>query len=197
MVRISLLVGSACVIISLLTPGANACEKECRKYPSEFLAKKYSDLLQSQLDNLPSGDRSRANSLVNKALNRIRGRNGVIDSTIFSKFHSNCHDKPPYRSPNEVCGSAKSIACFAPWSHRDSVFDSVHKAVVKVLKDTFRDENALVRKELVDSVRTACPGDCKSWEKPFQSLMLEWEEREHHNVYKGRLPNCSNGRLGF
>ncbi|KAF9115079.1 hypothetical protein BGX27_009002 [Mortierella sp. AM989] len=170
---------------------------ECRKYPVQFLADKYSELLNSHLDNLSSRDRNHARSLVNKAINRIQGRHGVIDDAIFSRFHSNCHDKPPHRSPDEICGSAKSIACFAPWGHRESLFDNVHEAVVDVLKSTFRGESEEIRNELVDSIEEACPGDCKSWEQPFQRLMLTWEEREHHNLYKGKLPNCVKGRNGF
>ncbi|KAF9199388.1 hypothetical protein BGZ49_010512, partial [Haplosporangium sp. Z 27] len=163
----------------------------------KFLTDKYSELLESHLQDIPASKRGHAQFLAKKVINRIQGRDGAIDYAIFSRFHKNCHDKPPHRSPDEICGSAKSIGCFAPWNHRHSVFESVHDAVVGVLKNTFRGESAEVRRKMVNGIEDACPRNCKSWELPFERLMMKWEEKEHHNLYKGKLPNCIKGRNGF
>ncbi|KAF9215464.1 hypothetical protein BGZ59_001284 [Podila verticillata] len=128
---------------------------------------------------------------------KLKGRGGAIDSAIFSVFHSNCQDRPPNRSPDELCGSAKSIACFAPWDHKQSVLTSVHQAVVRRLTNSFEGENAQVQKALVEDVKDACPNECKSWVDPFQTMMLHWEQKEYHDVYGDRTPNRSKGRLGY
>jgi len=141
-------------------------ESECRIYPVKYLVDKYSALIQERLASLPVDDRKRVQGEANDAISELKGRGGAIDDAIFSVFHSNCDDKPPHRSPDEVCGSAKSIACFAPWDHRMSVLNSVHQSVVKVLKDSFKNENAQVQQALVTDVKNACPGQCKAWVEP-------------------------------
>ncbi|KAF9125855.1 hypothetical protein BGX30_000262 [Mortierella sp. GBA39] len=197
MVRFTLFTTSALAIASFLAPTAFACESECRIYPVKFLVERYSTVIGHQLATLPTADRARAETLSHRAITSLSGRGGAIDEAIFSVFHKNCHDKPPRRSPDEICGSAKSIACFAPWGHRDGVFDMVHDAVVDVMRTTYRRENAMVQKAMVAGVEAACPGECKGWEAPFQKLMLGWEQREHHNVYGTRTPNCAKGRLAY
>ncbi|KAG0274825.1 hypothetical protein BGZ95_009432 [Linnemannia exigua] len=197
MVRFTLLATSALAIASFLAPTAFACEGDCRVYPVKFLVERYTSVIQHQLTTLPTADRARAEQVSHKAIAQLSGRDGVIDEAIFSVFHKNCHDKPPHRSPDELCGSAKSIACFAPWGHRDSVFESVHDAVVDVMKENFGRENQQVQKAMIADVEAACPGQCKEWETPFQTLMLQWEQREHHDAYGARTPNCAKGRLGY
>ncbi|KAG0285576.1 hypothetical protein BGZ96_010195 [Linnemannia gamsii] len=197
MVRFTLLATSALAIASFLTPTAFACESECRIYPVKFLVERYSSVIEHQLATLSTADRARARAISYRAINSLSGRGGAIDDAIFSIFRKNCHDKPPRRSPNELCGSAKSIACFAPWGHRDGVFDTVHDAVVDVMRDEFKHENNVIRKAMVAGVQGACPGQCKEWEEPFQRLMLGWEQREHHNVYGARTPNCDTGRHAY
>ncbi|KAG0052605.1 hypothetical protein BGZ83_002375 [Gryganskiella cystojenkinii] len=197
MVRISFLFASTLALASFLVPTIHACESECRIYPVKFLVEKYSALIQERLASLPADDRNRVLDATNSAIGKLKGRGGAIDSTIFSVFRSNCKDKPPHRSPDEVCGSAKSIACFAPWDHKRSVFDSVHQSVVKVLKNSLKGESAQVQKALVQDVEDACPNECGAWVEPFQNMMLHWEQKEHSDVYGDRTPNCSKGRLGF
>ncbi|KAH7045641.1 hypothetical protein BKA57DRAFT_515997 [Linnemannia elongata] len=197
MVRFTLLSTSALAIASFLAPTAFACEGECRLYPVKFLVERYATVIDHQLATLPTADRARAETLSHRAIASLSGREGAIDEAIFSVFRKNCHDKPPRRSPDELCGSAKSIACFAPWGHRDGVFDMVHDVVVNVMKKTYGGENAMVQKAMVAGVKAACPGECKGWEEPFQKLMLGWEQREHHNVYGARTPNCAKGRLAY
>ncbi|KAG0371701.1 hypothetical protein BGX24_001305 [Mortierella sp. AD032] len=197
MVRFTLLATSALAIASFLTPTAFACERECRIYPVKFLVEKYTSVIQHQLTTLPTADRARAEQITHKVIADLSGRDGAIDEAIFSVFHKNCNDKPPHRSPDEICGSAKSIACFAPWGHRESVFGSVHDAVVDVMTENFGRENQQVQKAMIADVKAACPGQCKEWENPFQTMMLQWEQREHHNVYGTRAPNCAKGRLAY
>ncbi|KAF9205085.1 hypothetical protein BGZ59_000690 [Podila verticillata] len=172
----------------------------CKIYPTKFLYEKYALMIQERLSSLPTGDRNRVAPNISQVLSRLQGDDdGVIAKTIFSRFHKNCRDKPPRRSPHEVCGSAKSIACFAPWGHTHSVFDSVHEAVVKTLRDALKGEsgNSAVHKALVTDIRKACPSQCGGWVEPFQTLMLKWEQTEHYNAYGNRTPNCSKDSLAF
>ncbi|KAG0210954.1 hypothetical protein BGX31_001797 [Mortierella sp. GBA43] len=194
MVRFSLFIASI-LAATCIVPGAHACEGDCRNVPVKFLAEKYTEAIQSRLETLPAEERHHE-AQVRKAIGQLPG---VIDDSIFSRFHSNCHDKPPRRSPDEVCGSAKSIACFAPWGHHNSVFDDVHEKVVRMLEETLHGKNTSknVKQVIIDGVRNYCPGECKDWEKPFQNIMLKWEEKEHHTVYQGRVPNCVKGRMSF
>ncbi|KAF9928601.1 hypothetical protein FBU30_002276 [Linnemannia zychae] len=196
MVRISLLATLAIAIASF-APTALACESECRIYPVKFLVERYASVIQRQLDSLPSSDRARASPISAQAIRKLSGRGGAIDGAIFAVFHKNCRDKPPYRSPDELCGSAKSIACFAPWDHRSSVFGMVHEAVLRVMRQHFASENQSVRSAMIDGVAAACPGQCKEWEGPFQQMMLGWEQKEHRDKYGARTPNCEKGRLGY
>ncbi|KAF8932618.1 hypothetical protein EDD21DRAFT_409131 [Dissophora ornata] len=195
MVRINFVVASALAVASFIAPGAFACENECRLYPVRFLTDKYTNLLQTNLATLNGPDRTRAEPLLAVVLSRLPGRNGAIDQAIFSKFHVNCRDMPPHRSPDEICGSAKSIACYTPWKRRNSVFARVHARVVNVLEDVFRRTDGEVWQVMVEDVRSACPDQCGDWEQPFQTTLLQWEEREHHDVYKGHMPSCEKDGL--
>ncbi|KAF9582584.1 hypothetical protein BGW38_011006 [Lunasporangiospora selenospora] len=178
---------------------AYAVKGDCRKAPVDFLAQRYAILLNRQFDSLSESDQEEALEPLKQAhsrLSRHRG-DGVIDNAIFSEFHSNCKAKPPHRSPDEVCGSAKSIACFAPWDHRKSVLGTVHAAVVETLDDIFQDMGSDIRQAMVQDVESHCPDECQSWEEPFQKILLKWEQREHSNAYGNRVPNCINGRHGW
>ncbi|KAG0252714.1 hypothetical protein BG011_006834 [Mortierella polycephala] len=199
MVRISFLAVSAVAIVSLFTSSVNACERDCRKYPVQYLVEKYSDILKERVASLPpSVDRTRVAAKTKEVLKKLQGRRGTIDNAIFSTFRSNCEYKPPHRSPDEICGSAKSIACFAPWNHRESVFVKVHTAVVNELKRSFANEkDQRVRRAMVNDVAATCPRKCGSWLQPFQDMMLRWEQREHKDAYGNRVPNCLKGRLGY
>ncbi|KAF9417511.1 hypothetical protein BGZ94_009955 [Podila epigama] len=199
MVRLSFIAVSALAVASIFAPSVQACEGECKIYPTKFLYQRYLPMVRQGLASLPAQDRNRVEPALRQALSQLRGDDGVIANAIFSRFHKNCHDKPPRRSPDEVCGSAKSIACFAAWDHDQSIFQSVHEAVVGTLETALRDErgNAAVQQALVTDIQNACPGQCESWVQPFQTLMLKWEQREHYNIYGNRTPNCSKGRLAY
>ncbi|KAF9193964.1 hypothetical protein BGZ51_001657 [Haplosporangium sp. Z 767] len=199
MVRISFLAVSAVAIASLFTSSVSACEHDCRKYPVQYLVDKYTAVLYSRVASLPpSVDRARVTTKTKEVLKRLQGSGGTIDKAIFSTFHSNCEDRPPRRSPDEICGSAKSIACSAPWNHRESVFMKVHIAVINELKRSFANErDPRVRKAMVNDVATACPRQCGSWLQRFQNMMLRWEQKEHQDAYGSRVPNCLKGRLGY
>lgn len=73
----------------------------------------------------------------------------------------------------------------------------VHDAVVDVMRKEYGHENDVIQRAMVEGVEGACPGQCKGWEVPFQTLMLGWEKREHHNVYGARSPNCATGRHAY
>ncbi|KAG0083908.1 hypothetical protein BGZ92_010357 [Podila epicladia] len=166
MVHLPFIAVAALAIVSSLAPSVQACEGQCKIYPTKFLYEKYVPMIQQRLASLPVDDRNRLAPKVGDVLNSLRGNDGVIADTIFSRFRNSCRDKAPHRSPDEVCGSAKSIACFAPWGHTKSVFDSVHAAVVEKLDEA------------------------------FQTLMLKWEQTEHRSAYGNRTPNCSkNGHM--
>ncbi|KAF9139619.1 hypothetical protein BG015_001958 [Linnemannia schmuckeri] len=194
MVRLTFLDISALTISSCLTLTAFAYESEYRIYPIKFLVERYTSVIDHQLATLPTADKAHAETPSHRAIASFSGRDGAIDKAI---FHKNCHDKPPRRSFDELCESVKSIACFAPWDHRDGVFNMVHDAVVDVMRETYGRENAMVRRAMFASVKAACPGQCKDWEVPFQRLMLGWEQKEHCNVYGTRSPNCAKGRLAY
>lgn len=110
------------------------------------------------------------------------GRDNVIDKTIFDKFQGPCADAPGQRSPNELCGSAKSIACFAPWGHENSVFDLVHANFVKSVRNSYRMQAAEVRAVMVDGLKKFCPVNCEDWILSFQTIMLPHQYR--------MTPNC-------
>ncbi|KAG0362764.1 hypothetical protein BG005_004386 [Podila minutissima] len=195
MVHLSFIAVAALAIVSSLAPSAEACEGQCRIYPTKFLYEKYAPMIHERLASLPVDDRNRVAPKVSDILGELGGHDGVIADTIFSRFHKTCRQRPPRRSPTEVCGSAKSIACFAPWGHSMGVFDSVHAAVVKTLDEAFGGERSQVHQALVIDIREACPRQCGEWVEPFQTQMLKWEQMEHQSAYGNRTPNCSEGRL--
>ncbi|GJJ69527.1 hypothetical protein EMPS_01873 [Entomortierella parvispora] len=129
-------------------------------------------------------------------MSKITGRGGTVDSAIFSVFNGPCTNKAGLREPSEFCGSAKSIACFAPWGHPNGVFDSVHKAVAQVVKDIYEGEkNPEIQAAMVEGVSNFCPVNCDDWIVPFQNIMLVWEQREHPKKYKV-TPNCLSLEAG-
>ncbi|KAF8951897.1 hypothetical protein CPC16_009619 [Podila verticillata] len=184
----------ALVAIILSSIGFNlvqACENKCREDPVSFLVKKYEAVLQHQANTLiPAQTKSQGRKLIRRVLHKLKGKHNVIDSTIFDKFRGPCVEPGVgLRSPEEFCGSAKAIACFAPWGHHKSVFDSVHSAVVDVLRATYKHQTPQVRAAMVDGVDSFCPNNCQDWVAPFQNIMLVWEQREHPHEYKV-TPNC-------
>ncbi|KAG0321328.1 hypothetical protein BGZ97_011643 [Linnemannia gamsii] len=144
---------------------------------------------QYQATNLKGVDLINARKLINSTVSNLIGRDNVIDKTIFDKFRGNCPAKPGQRSPDEFCGSAKSIACFAAWGHKNSVFDLVHAKVVESVRNSYRRQSAEVKTFMVDGLEKFCPVNCKDWIEPFQYIMLTWEQREHPHQYRA-APNC-------
>ncbi|KAF9940680.1 hypothetical protein BGZ67_007021 [Mortierella alpina] len=182
MVRVTFLTASMVVALAaFFMPVAQACDK-------------YKTLLEKNLNSLPATERDQASNLKDKATAQM-GK--VIDKAIFSVYRANCDHKPPHRPPSEICGSAKSIACNAAWDKHRSVFASTHKAVLRILDQTYQGASEQVRQAMVENVRTACPNNCWDWVRPFQDLMLRWEQREHPDAYGNTLPNCEEGRLGY
>lgn len=143
-------------------------ENKCREDPVTFLTKKYEAVLQYQANTLMTAQaKSQGSILIDQVLYKLQGKNNVIDSTIFGKFRGPCVEPGVgLRSPEEFCGSAKAIACFAPWGHRESVFDSVHAAVVDVLRATYKNQTPLVWAAMVDGVDKFCPDNCQDWVAP-------------------------------
>ncbi|KAF9917380.1 hypothetical protein BX616_001194 [Lobosporangium transversale] len=168
-----------------------ACESACRTDPVEFLAKKYEDMLQNQVKKVKDSKASaKAKALIPTVMSQLKGRGKVIDKTIFSVFRGTCVPAGVgKRPPSELCGSAKSIACYAPWGHKQGVFDSVNKAVMKTIQDVYKNQNAAIKSAMIDDTAKFCPKNCKDWVKPFQAIMLGWEQREHPKEYKV-TPNC-------
>ncbi|KAF9382324.1 hypothetical protein CPB97_007222 [Podila verticillata] len=181
----------AIILSSIGFNSVQACENKCREDPVTFLTKKYEAVLQYQANTLMTAQaKSQGSILIDQVLYKLQGKNNVIDSTIFGKFRGPCVEPGVgLRSPEEFCGSAKAIACFAPWGHRESVFDSVHAAVVDVLRATYKNQTPLVWAAMVDGVDKFCPDNCQDWVAPFQNIMLVWEQREHPHQYNV-TPNC-------
>ncbi|KAG0293060.1 hypothetical protein BGZ96_003389 [Linnemannia gamsii] len=168
----------------------NTRKDACRGDPVEFLSKKYQAILKHQANKLTGVNAVNAKKLIQPTVDKLVGRHRVIDKTIFDKFRGNCPAKPGHRSPDEFCGSAKSIACFAAWGHKDSVFDLVHAKVVESVRQSYRRQSAEVRAVMVDGLEKFCPVNCMNdWIEPFQQIMLVWEQREHPKQYP-TTPNC-------
>ncbi|KAI1316279.1 hypothetical protein EDD11_010187 [Mortierella claussenii] len=181
-----LVVALLCTSISLV----QACESACRGDPVKYLAQKYEAVLQYQASQLTDPKAAAAaKKLIPQVSSQLQGRGKVIDKTIFDKFRGSCPSPPGKRSPDEFCGSAKSIACFAPWGHKQGVLDSVHVAVNQVIQKVYAGQSAQVKKAMIDGTKAFCPKNCQDWIKPFQNIMLVWEQREHPRSYKV-TPNC-------
>ncbi|KAF9411685.1 hypothetical protein BGZ94_001261 [Podila epigama] len=164
---------STIVILAILLTCASftkvqACENKCREDPVTFLVKKYNAILDFQASTLMSAQaRNTSGKLKSQILAKLDGSNNVIDKTIFDKFSGHCEiPGVGLRSPDEFCGSAKSIACFTPWEHRDSVFATVHAAVVEVIKEAYADQSPEVQEVMVDGVADFCPDNCQDWVMP-------------------------------
>ncbi|KAG0076461.1 hypothetical protein BGZ90_008663 [Linnemannia elongata] len=142
-------------------------QEACRADPVKFLTKKYEAILEHQAAKLAGVNAVNAKKLIKPAVDKLIGRNNVIDKTIFDKFRGNCPAKPGQRSPDEFCGSAKSIACFAAWGHKNSVFDLVHAKVVESVRNSYRKQSAEVRAVMVDGLDKFCPVNCmEDWIEP-------------------------------
>lgn len=161
-------------------------ENKCREDPVAFLTKKYEAVLQQQAKTLMNAqEKDQGKKLIHKVLSKIHGRNKAIDSTIFNKFRGTCAD-PGLRPPDEFCGSAKAIACFAPWGHRESVFDSVHAAVVDVLRATYEKRSPEVQAAMVDGVDNYCPDNCQDWVQPYDRArycLYAWMGERYPNMF--------------
>ncbi|KAF9986195.1 hypothetical protein BGZ65_008563 [Modicella reniformis] len=191
-----------CLSISLV----QACESQCRTEPVDYLVNEYKAILNYQAKTLTSKKSAdTARKLIPKIVSRLQGRHMVIDKTIFSTYRGSCAPAGVgKRSPDELCGSAKSIACYAPWDHKRngqpmSVLASVHDAVGKEIEKIYQQENikdVKVFRAMVTGVKAYCPGNCNSWVKPFQTIMLGWEKTEHPLEYGENTPNCLSLGMG-
>ncbi|KAG0340353.1 hypothetical protein BG000_000129 [Podila horticola] len=155
------------------------------------LSSKYEAILQYQASTLTTAQaKAQGRILLQRVLYKLQDGDNVIESAIFDKFRGSCV-KPGEgrRSPDEFCGSAKAIACFAPRGHHESVFDSVPAAVMKVLRSTYANQSPEVQAAMVYGVDRFCPDNRQDWVAPFQDIMLAWEQREHPRQYKV-MPNC-------
>ncbi|KAF9358103.1 hypothetical protein BGX26_002471 [Mortierella sp. AD094] len=181
-----LAIALSCIGVS----NVQACESACRGDPVTFLTKHYQAVLEHQANKIVDPKSAAASKkLIPKVISRLQGRGKVIDKTIFDKFRGSCENDPGKRKPDEFCGSAKSIACFAPWGHRDSVFDSVLRVVVKTIGQVYQDQGSDIKDVMVQGVADFCPQNCHDWVEPFQDIMLVWEQREHPSQYHV-TPNC-------
>ncbi|KAF9157854.1 hypothetical protein DFQ27_001484 [Actinomortierella ambigua] len=153
-----------------------------------FLRKRYSAVLEEKKRTLPVAVQGEVEVRIEHILKSIAGNHKVIDRTIFNTFKGSCA-KAGKRPPTELCGSAKSIACHAPWGIDDSLFDKVHKNVGEVIRSNFEGTSALIQDTMVNQVLSYCPEHCSSWVEPFQNIMLVWEQREHYKSYRV-TPNC-------
>ncbi|KAF8946289.1 hypothetical protein BGZ47_000896 [Haplosporangium gracile] len=144
-----------------------ACEEGCRRDPVEFLTKKYQAILEHQATKLTGVNAVNAKKLIKPTVDNLTGRKNVIDKAIFDKFRGNCPAPPGQRSPDEFCGSAKSIACFAAWGHENSVFDLVHAKVVASVRNSYRNQSEEVQAVMVDGLEKFCPVNCmEDWIEP-------------------------------
>ncbi|KAG0363096.1 hypothetical protein BGX24_004987 [Mortierella sp. AD032] len=143
-----------------------ACEEACRGDPVKYLTKRYQAILERQADTLTGVNAVNAKKLIQPTVAMLTGRDHIIDKTIFDKFRGNCPLKAGKRTPDEFCGSAKSIACFAAWGHKNSVFDSVHAKVVATVRNSYRKQDPKVRAVMVDGLDKFCPDNCKDWIEP-------------------------------
>ncbi|KAF9961720.1 hypothetical protein BGZ72_002281 [Mortierella alpina] len=177
----------------------NACEEACRSDPVTYLTKRYVAILDYQTDLIEDPDTAAlAKAQIPELVKKIDGRNNVIDKTIFNNFKGPCENLPGQRHPEEFCGSAKSIACFAAWEHPVSVFQMVHDAVAHTVQKHFAPlgkQHPEINEVVVDGLEKFCPENCQDWVEPFAHFMLVWEQREHPKKYR-ITPNCLPLQLG-
>ncbi|KAF9968800.1 hypothetical protein BGZ70_005604 [Mortierella alpina] len=177
----------------------DACEEACRSDPVTYLVKRYAAILDYQTDLIEDPDTAAlAKAQIPEIVKKIDGRNNVIDKTIFNNFKGPCENMPGQRHPEEFCGSAKSIACFAAWEHPVSVFQMVHDAVVHTVQRHYAPlgkEHREINDVVVDGLEKFCPENCQDWVEPFAHFMLVWEQREHPRKYS-ITPNCLPLQLG-
>ncbi|KAF9968801.1 hypothetical protein BGZ70_005605 [Mortierella alpina] len=149
----------------------DACEKACRGDPVTYLTDRYKTLLKDQTDKIKDPKTAAlAKKQIPELIKKINGRNKVIDKTIFDTFRGPCANAPGQRRPDELCGSAKSIACFAPWGHRPkSVLQMVHDAVTLAVKGHYAplsQQYPEVNEVVVRGLERSCPKNCQGWVGP-------------------------------
>lgn len=144
-------------------------EEACRGDAVTFLTKKYQAVLEHQASTISNPQLVAASrKLIPQVMSEIRGSNRVMDMTIYNMFRGAC-SKPGLRCPTEFCGSAKSIACFAPWDLDNGVFEHVYEAVLKVVKEVYKKEaeqNLEVQAAMIEGVQNFCPVNCDDWVMP-------------------------------
>ncbi|KAF9961719.1 hypothetical protein BGZ72_002280 [Mortierella alpina] len=183
------------VVLSLASLSyVHACESACRSDPVTYLTEKYAAILNSQANKIKDlRTAALAKAEIPEIVDMIDGRNNVIDRTIFSLFRGPCKNAPGQRHPDELCGSAKSIACFAAWGHKPkSVLQMVHDEVTSAVRQHYAalsQQYPDIKKVVVDGLEKFCPKKCQNWVKPFEDTMLLWEKKEHPSAYL-KIPNC-------
>ncbi|KAI8605207.1 hypothetical protein EDD21DRAFT_160484 [Dissophora ornata] len=151
----------AIVLFCISVSYVQACEDACRGDPVKYLVEKYEAVLLQQANTLSNPQFSNiAKRLIPRVTSQLQGRGHAIDKAIFSNFRGPCANQPGERGPDEFCGSAKSIACFAAWGHRRSVFDSVHAAVVNTVSRTYDRQSPEIRAAMIDGVGDFCLENC-------------------------------------
>ncbi|KAI1316278.1 hypothetical protein EDD11_010186 [Mortierella claussenii] len=189
MTRLRLILLAIVVVFSSI-PSSNACESGCREESVKFLAAKYAKLLHNQVQLIQNPQQAQESTeLISKAILPLQWYDGPISQVIFSTFKGSCPHAPGWRTPEELCGSAKSIACHAAWDHQNSVLRMAHDAAVQHIRKVYAGQSSAVQDVMVNQVAAYCPNNCKDWVEPFQGLMLEWELEDHRDEYE-EMPNC-------
>ncbi|KAF9576012.1 hypothetical protein EC968_000572 [Mortierella alpina] len=173
----------------------DACEDECRSEPVSYLTGRYENTLIELTDEIEDPNiAALAKEQISDLVQKLDGRNNVIDKTIFRTFRGPCLHGPGQRSPDELCGSAKSIACFAAWDHEPkSVLLMVHDAVIHAVRKHYASlsqQYPEIDEVVVRGLEKYCPEKCQAWVGEFQTIMLAWEQEEHSEVYGSKVPNC-------
>ncbi|CAO3574992.1 unnamed protein product [Mortierella alpina] len=149
----------------------DACEKACRGDPVTYLTDRYKVVLNDQTDKIKDPKTAAvAKKQIPELIKLIDGRGKVIDKTIFDTFRGPCANKPGQRRPDELCGSAKSIACFAAWGHSPkSVLQMVHDAVTLAVRKHYAplsQQYPEINKVVVRGLEQFCPENCQGWVQP-------------------------------
>ncbi|KAG0235793.1 hypothetical protein B0O80DRAFT_531104 [Mortierella sp. GBAus27b] len=174
-----------CIGISVV----QACEGGCRSDPVNSLVLRYTKILEDTTKKIKTEKtRLAAQALVPKVAKKLKT---PVDKAIFTVFRGSCA-KPGKRHPDELCGSALSIACHARWDHKDiSWLVKVNQEVFKQVESGFAKlNNKEVNDTVISGVKNYCPHNCQSWVKEYETMMLHWEEVEHPDAYKVIKPTC-------
>ncbi|KAF9974282.1 hypothetical protein BGZ75_000909, partial [Mortierella antarctica] len=140
----------------------------CRGDPVTYLTKRYEAILKDQTDKIKDPSTAAlAKEQIAEVIEKLDGRGHVIDKTIFDTFRGPCANGPGQRSPDELCGSAKSIACFAAWDHKPrSVLRMVHDAVTIAVKRHYAplsQQHPEINEIVVQGLQKFCPKNCQDW----------------------------------